>query len=370
MSEKTSRRHFLLGRTLAPTVEHVIQGTGLIGDLWPDSREAEIPSTGSDWPLMKIGRPAMACEFEVSLNRGEYPQGIEAAMAALDEIERLENRLSVFRPGSEVCDLNAAAGKQPVQVSGELFSLLSRCQEFSRMTDGAVDVTSSPLWRLWGFSRRSGKIPASDEITRTRQYVGWRHLTLDDSARTVAFERPGMEISFGCAGKGFALDSASEQLEEAGIGNYLFHGGLSSILARGTRFPSEKNNGWTVGIADPVRPGRRLAEIRLCNEALGTSGSQSQFFYHKGRRYPHIIDPRTGFPADKALMVTVAAPHAATADMLSTAFFVAGPEKAEEYCHAHPGTAAFFVLPEDRKNGVRLQHFGFREGRLFLRPPE
>jgi thiamine biosynthesis lipoprotein len=129
-----------------------------------------------------------------------------------------------------------------------------------------------------------------------------------------------------------------------GVGDFLLHGGHSSVLARGSRSGGSGNEpGWLVGLAHPLKPERRLAEFRLDNRALGTSGSGTQFFHYQGKRYGHILDPRTGQPAEGVLSSTVIAPSAAEADALSTAFYVGGIELAERYCNTHPSTSAVLV---------------------------
>ena len=153
-----------------------------------------------------------------------------------------------------------------------------------------------------------------------------------------------MELNLGGIGKGHALDRMSEMLRGDAVEHFLLHGGHSSVLARGSRAGSTaEQSGWTVGLAHPLRPGERLAEFRLQNQALGTSGSGTQYFYHQGQRYGHIIDPRSGRPAGAVLSSTVIAPTAAEADALSTAFYVGGIELARGYCESHPDVAAVLV---------------------------
>ena len=292
-------------------------------------------------------------DFEVAFQRGRYPQGTEAALDALDDVERLEQVLSVFRFDSRVQYINQTAHEGPVSVDDELFTLIEQCQQVSVETDGAVDITSGPLWKAWGFARRNGLVPSDDELQTALEKVDYRLIELDKAAKTVRFLKPGVELNFGCVGKGFALDIAAEKLKAANVDRFLFHGGLSSVLAVGAD--------WTVGVAHPLRLGKRLAEISLTDAAVGTSGSQQQFFRHRGRRYSHIIDPRTGRPADGVLSVTVIATTATLAELLSTAFFVMGPEKIDEYCNRHPAISAVCVLPTTKGSGFEVRSFGLTE---------
>jgi len=311
--------------------------------------------------LLTVSRAAMNGEFEVAFQRERYPQGTEAALDALDEVERLEQVLSVFRFDSRVQYVNLTAHEEPVPLDDELFGLIEQCQQLATETDGAVDITSGPLWKVWGFARRSGQIPSDEELRTALEKVDYRWVELDKAAKTVRFLKPGVELNFGCVGKGFALDVAAEKLKGHNVDRFLFHGGLSSVLAVGSD--------WTVGVAHPMHIGKRLTEISLTDEALGTSGSQQQFFRHRGRRYSHIIDPRTGQPAEGVLSATVIAPTATLAELLSTAFFVMGPEKIEEYCFRNPDIAAICVLSSTKGSGFTIRSFGFAEGRLRLLPP-
>jgi len=291
-------------------------------------------------------------EFEVAFPRGRYPQGTEAALDALDEVERLEQTLSVFRFDSRVQYINLTAHEAPVPLDDELFGLLDHCLRLAAETDGAVDITSGPLWKLWGFARRNGRVPTEEEIQKALEKVDYRSVEINPSTKTVCFLKPGVELNFGCVGKGFALDVAAEKLKAKGVDRFLFHGGLSSVVAVGSD--------WTVGVAHPMRLGKRLTEISLSDEAIGTSGSQQQFFRYRGRRFSHLIDPRTGWPAEGVLSVTVVAPTGTLSELLSTAFFVMGPEKIDEYCRHHPNIAAVCVIPSPKGNGFDVRSFGPR----------
>jgi thiamine biosynthesis lipoprotein len=154
-------------------------------------------------------------------------------------------------------------------------------------------------------------------------------------------------------------------LRQAGIENFLVHGGQSSILAAGSRAVGGRGKeGWTVALRHPLRPDKRMAEIRLHDRALGTSGSGVQFFHYKGRRYGHVLDPRTGWPVEGVLSATVIAPTAAQADALSTAFYVMGLEKAKEYCNGHEEIATIMVCPGQRSGSISLHSINLDDDQL------
>ncbi|MDR1485202.1 MAG: FAD:protein FMN transferase [Planctomycetaceae bacterium] len=295
----------------------------------------------SDNTLLSVSRRAMNVEFEVLFPRVQFPQGTKASIAALDEVERLEGVLSVFRFDSFVRYVNLTAYDEAVRVDDEFLNLIGICQIVSAETCGAVDITSGLLWKLWGFSGGNGVVPDGDKIAEALSSVDYKSLLVDRANHTIRFLRPAMELNFGCVGKGFALDVAAGILFDSGVDKFLFHGGLSSIFAAGEK--------WRVGVTDPLRGDGRLTEVLLSNNAISTSSSQKQFFRYKGHRYSHLLDPRTGFPAEGVFSVTVIAPTAVYAELLSTAFFVMGFEQSKEYQKNHPEISALFILPVKSK---------------------
>ncbi|MBO0860772.1 MAG: FAD:protein FMN transferase [Chloracidobacterium sp.] len=287
------------------------------------------PTTGY---LQHVNRAAMACRFEVTLPL-EDQAGVSAASQALDEVDRLEAQLTIFRESSEVSFINREAATGPAPVEQSLFSLLLMCQELCLETGGAFDITSSSLSRSWGFLRRQGRIPEPEEIEEAKSFVGGDKLLLNRESRTLRFARPGVEINLGSVGKGYALDRIASLLRKR-VRAALLSAGSSSMLALGR---------WTVGVRHPVKKDRRMAVARLRDAALSTSGGEEQYFEYGGKRYGHIIDPRTGWPADGTAGVTVIAPSAAVTDALATAFYVGGPELAASYCDAHPGVMVLML---------------------------
>jgi thiamine biosynthesis lipoprotein len=297
----------------------------------------------------------MACQFEVFLNAGQHPHAAEHVIAVLDLVDQLEAQMTVYRETSEISQLNRSGFESARVVEPRLYSLLRQAQRISLDTDGAFDITSGPLTKIWGFFLRQGRLPAQHEIQEALQRVGSRWLEFCDERQSVRFQRAGMEINLGAIGKGYALDRCAEQLTAAGVSDFLIHGGNSSILARGNR---SGGCGWSVGLRDPLRPERRLGEIDLHDLALGTSGAANQYFYHQGRRFSHIIDPRTGWAADKLLAATVLAPTAAEADALATAFYVLGRERTEAFCERRPDLRAILISAGSRSGEIEVQEIG------------
>jgi thiamine biosynthesis lipoprotein len=301
---------------------------------------------------VRIHRIAMACRFEVMLSSDDA-RDMAAARSALDEADDIESVLTVFRDSSVVSDLNRRAAAQDVTVGEDLFELLARSAALHAQTEGAFDVTSTPLSRCWGFLKREGRLPTDQEIAEARAVVGMAHVRLDATARTVRFARAGVEVNFGAIGKGHALDRMGALLRARGARRALLSAGHSSVLALGG-----KGRGWPVDLR-PRLASRRVGRLWIKNGAVGTSGAGEQFIEVDGQRYGHVIDPRTGRPAEGVLGASVITGDAATADALSTAFLIGGPELARRCCDGSTDVLAVLVLDDP---GERTEVFGRYNG--------
>lgn len=308
----------------------------------------------SDLHTIVVGREAMGCRFEAAFNAGEHADATELGIDALDVVDAIEDRLTVYRDTSELARLNAAAASGWQTVSEHLFTLLARSRELHEATLGAYDIAAGSLVRTWGFLRRRGRTPDDDVLAAARAASGMHLVELDAATRRVRFMRRGVEINPGAIGKGWAIDAAMARLREAGVKSALVHGGQSSVRAAGIQGPATPGRqGWRVGLAHPLRPGRRLATFTLVDRALGTSGSGTQFFIDRGRRLGHILDPRTGRPAEGVHCATVIAPSAADADALATALYVLGREGLPRIAPRDGPIGAVLVVPDDG-GGVRV----------------
>ncbi len=254
---------------------------------------------------------------------------------AFDEISRVEGLLSKYREDSEISRLNAD-GKQ--RVSGEVYALLSRCAELSRSSSGAFDITVEPLVRLWGFRDRKFLVPPADKIAGTLPSVGSEKIVFHPADNMIEFSVKGMSVDLGGAGKGYALDCAAGKLAEAGIKDFLINAG-GQVRCRGT---GPGNVPWRIAVKDPRGRGV-LKKLEMKGGSFATSGDYEQFFMadeKTGKRYSHIIDPRSGYPADTGIAsVTVSAADGLTADFLSTAVYVLGKERGEALLKKFPGCA-------------------------------
>jgi FAD:protein FMN transferase len=302
----------------------------------------------------------MGSTFEIRLG-ATTPGALPLAEQALDLIDELEQQLTVYRDDSEVSGLNARAHLGPVEVETGLFELLERAVALAKETDGAYDVTTGALSEAWGFVRGPKRVPDSETLADARARTGWRHLTLDPEQRTIASDRAGVSVNLGSIGKGYAIDRAVDLIRAHWWPtSALVHGGRSSLYALGSP-PGNFGGRWEIALRNPFDSETPLGLLRLRNRGLGTSGAAFQRFEANGRTYGHILDPRTGEPADGPASVTVLAPTAAEADALSTAFYLLGPEAAAEYVAKHSAIAAVFVLAATAERAPRIVTFGLSD---------
>ncbi|MFQ5735195.1 MAG: FAD:protein FMN transferase, partial [Planctomycetaceae bacterium] len=323
----SSRREFLSGQALRT---QAAQAGEILADALAEPPPPPTAPVAGD--TVRLQTTAMACDFAVIMNpdRGEQ---IPGASDALQRVHELESQMTVYREGGELAEINRRAFAGPVPVEAQLFELLTRAKRLAEQTGGAFDPTSGPLIALWRHCRAEGRVPSADELDTVRRRLGIEQVAFDEAATSVRFLRDGVELNLGGIGKGYALDRIAAELESAGFTDFLIHGGHSSLLARGRHSGCD---GWPVGIRNPLFPQQQFATVLMRGGGLSTSGSGVQSFRHSGKRYGHILDPRTGVPATGMLSVSVIAPTAADADALSTAFFVMGLEKTRDYCDNRP----------------------------------
>jgi thiamine biosynthesis lipoprotein len=267
---------------------------------------------------------AMGSTYLIALY-GEDRDRMETAInAAFDEIRRLDEMLSNYRASSQWSELNRSAAGRAVMVSPELFQLLSTCLEFSRLSEGAFDISVGTLQKAWGFFKGTGRLPSQAEVTSALTRVGYRHICLDEANRTVRFDCPGLELDPGGIGKGYAVDRVVELLRQRGIVSALVVGSASSIYGLGA--PPLEPKGWKINIGDPRDSRKSLAEVFLKNMAISTSGNYEKLFWDGGRFYSHILDPRTGYPAQGTSLVSVVAPRALESEAWTKPYFINGRE--------------------------------------------
>jgi thiamine biosynthesis lipoprotein len=317
----------------------------------------------------------MATRFEFVLH-GPDPIRLQAAAEeALDEIDRLEARLSLFRPSSEIAHLNARAAYEPVRVSPSVFALLQHANKLHQESLGAFDITVAPLVRCWGFMGGSGEMPKPEDVAQARATVGMDLVELEPDEFTVRFSKEGVMLDLGAVGKGYAIECAAEILRDAGVASALLHGGTSTVYALG--HPPDADS-WQVALETPASklPGGRtmgkasgtdsptgsaslpqLPIIALKDEALSVSAVWGKSFESEGKILGHVIDPRTGAPAASALLAAVVLPSATETDALSTALLTLGTEGHNMIASLRPGMRTVLVTPAQGGYAVETRNF-------------
>lgn len=283
----------------------------------------------------------MGTRIAVELWAKSPAEGEAAIDAVMKEMHRVDILMSHYKPESQLSRINARAGAEPVKVDRELFDLIALSLDYSRLTDGAFDITYASVGYLYDYRKRVR--PDETQIEARLAAVDWRSLELDTAQSTVRFARPGMRIDLGGFAKGYAVDRSIELLQARGIEHAsVSAGGDTRIL--GDRF----GRPWVIGIRHPDDPERMVLRIPLEDVALSTSGDYERYFDANGVRYHHIIDPRTGHSASKVRSATIIGPTATQTDGLSKTAFVLGPEKALEIIARIPGVDAVFVGPDGK----------------------
>jgi thiamine biosynthesis lipoprotein len=292
----------------------------------------------------------MGTRFSVVLYAPDEATARKAAKAALARVVELNAVMSDYVSTSELMRLCAKAGGPPVKVSDELFFVLSRARKLSADSDGAFDVTVGPVVRLWRLARRTGQLPDPYRLKAARTLVGWRLMDLDKANRTVRLLKKGMQLDLGGIGKGYAADEMLKVLKKHGLPHALIAAG--GDVTAGEAPPGKP--GWTVAIApvDAKKEGPRY--MTLANASVSTSGDAEQHVEIAGKRYSHIVDPRTGVGLVGRMSATVVAPDGITADSLTKVVAVLGPAKGFEVLQKYEGASGRYVRKMDGETEVVL----------------
>ena len=315
-----------------------------------------------DVKLVKQTRMIMGTFAEVSVYSDDEKIAGKSVEASLDEMERMDRIMSNYKDDSELSQVNKNAAKAPVPCSRELLEVLERSQRYSELSDGAFDVTVSPVIAAWGFFTGKGRIPSDKELAKLLPAVSYRNVVINrdnnpEKPGSVLFKNPRTKIDLGAIGKGYAVDKALEIVRKYAVDNACINlGGNIYVLGA----PTDKN-AWKVGVQHPRDKGEILGYLELKDEATATSGDYERFFEIKGKRYSHIIDPRTGMPVKDVVAVTIVAPTGTAVDALSTSVFVLGLEKGMNLVKSIPGVDAMIACQEkDGALGITMTD-GFRK---------
>ena len=290
----------------------------------------------------------MGTQFQLVLYAPSKAKAVEASKAAFQRIAFLDATMNDYRPSSELMKLCEKAGGEPVPVSQELFFVLRRAEEVSRLSDGAFDATIRPVVRLWRLSRRTQKFPKPEKLKQARSLVDYRNVRLDAKKQTVHLTKTGIQLDLGGIAKGYAADEAHKALRKHGITRALVAAGGDVTVSDAP--PGKK--GWQIAIAavDPERD-PKMPKFLLSNASVSTSGDLNQYVEIEGQRYSHIVDPRTGIGLPGRMSVTVISDTGTTSDSYATAISILGPAKGMKLAK-QKGLEVRFVRVMDGKKKI------------------
>jgi len=310
---------------------------GVADDVRPDKPPALIK--------VSLAQVHMGVPIRIVLYAGDEEHGEAAMRAAFRRIAELDAKLSDYKQDSELMQLcaNAVVG-EPVNVSDDLFDVLQRAEVVSRQTDGAFDVTVGPVVRLWRAARKEKALPCKVARIEAVGRVGWKYVELDAKAKSVTLKHADMQLDLGGIAKGYACDTAPEVLRKQGIDSAMIDAGGDLVV--GSAPPGRE--GWVIAIEPLFRKGAEpVTYLQLANVAIATSGDAYQFVELNGKRYSHIVDPKTGVGLTLRSSVTVIAPNATMADAWASAVSVLGPEEGIKAIDAQENMAALVLSAND-----------------------
>jgi thiamine biosynthesis lipoprotein len=297
----------------------------------------------ADWAAVpsihRFSHGAMATTFEIIVQHEDAAYARGAANAAFDELDRIERDLSRYVENSDVARINNLPASRPLPLSLDTFDCLAIGARMCAETGGAFDVTVGLLVDCWRDEDKKPRIPSPQELQFAREHTGMDLILLDEATHALALTRSPVCVDLGGIGKGYAVDRIGELLRQWSIDRALIHGGYSSVLALDAPAGTA---GWPVTLSHPADR-RTLARLQLQRVSVSASGLE------KGQ---HIIDPRTGRPAEGKLATWSIAPEAAPADALSTAFMIMTPDEIRDYCADHPDVRGLVIVPPDPAAGA------------------
>lgn len=294
----------------------------------------------------------MGGTFEFSIVAKDTLQGNTAIKECIYEVARIENLISDWIPDSQVSQVNKYAGIQPITVDREVFQLTQQAIEYAKITNGAFDISFAAMDRIWKFDGSMDSMPTPEAVARSVQKVGYKNIILESENSTIFLQKEGMKIGFGALGEGYAADRCREMMIRKGITSGLINA-TGDIAAWGSQ---PDGTPWQVGVRNPFKKNRTITVLPINNEAVTTSGSYEKYVEFDGKRYSHIINPATGYPATGLTSVTVIGPDAMTSNILSTSIMVLGRKNGLKLLKMYPLYESLLIT--DRGKVVKSGKFG------------
>ena len=272
--------------------------------------------------IFKKKQILLGSPFEITVVAKDSVEGNYFTTLAIDEVKRIENLISDWIPTTQISKVNQNAGIQPVKVDQEVYDLVERAIKISKLTSGAFDISYASMDKIWKFDGSMKEMPSEDAIKKSVEKVGYQNIILNSKDTTIFLKNKGMKLGLGGIGQGYIADKIKVLLQLKGCKSGLVN--VSGDINAWGKQPDGQS--WTVGIVNPMNKNKVFATFPLDDSAVETSGSYEKYVTFNGKRYSHIIDPRTGYPATGIVSVSVFAKQTEIADALATGIFVLGVE--------------------------------------------
>ena len=300
--------------------------------------------TSSAQTLRKRATLLMGGRFDITIVANDSVSAEKNIDTVIAEITRIENLISDWKPDSQVSEVNQNAGIRPVKVDKEVFELTQRAIRFSEVTNGGFDISFAAMDKIWKFDGSMTAMPSAEAIQKSVEKVSYKNIILDSVQSTIFLKLKGMKIGFGALGEGYATDKCRDMMLAKGIKAGIING--SGDMSTWGKQPNGK--AWNIGITNPFHPEKLLAVVPLKQDAVTTSGSYEKFVIFNGKRYSHIINPATGYPATGLCSVTVFGPNAETANGLSTSLMVLGKKAGLLLLNKYPDYSCVMITDDGK----------------------
>jgi thiamine biosynthesis lipoprotein len=295
--------------------------------------------------VFKKKKNLLGSPFEITVVATDSIQANVYTELAISEVKRIENLISDWIPTTQISKVNQNAGISPVKVDLEVFELVKRAINISKLTDGAFDISYASMDKIWKFDGSMKEMPTTESIKKSVEKVGYQNIVLNENDTSIFLKYPGMKLGLGGIGQGYIADKIKVLLQENGCTSGLVN--VSGDINTWGKQPNGKD--WTVGIVNPLNKNKVFATFPLNDSAVETSGSYEKYVTFNGKRYSHIIDPRTGYPASGIVSVSVFAKQTELADALATGIFVLGIEVGLDLVNQLKGIGCIIV---DEKGAI------------------
>ncbi|NLM13774.1 MAG: FAD:protein FMN transferase [Epulopiscium sp.] len=289
---------------------------------------------------------ALGTVIQIQIYDGDEDKAKKAIEESAKRIQEIENKMTVNQEKSEVIQINENSGKNFVQISPDTFYVIEKAKHYSDLTEGAFDLTIEPIVKLWGIGTEHARVPKQEEIDDLLDLVDYKDVILDKNTQQVKLNKKGQAIDLGAIAKGYTGDEVKKILKENGIKTAFVNLG-GNVVTLGSKLDGSP---WRIGVQNPLdERGKHIAVIEVVDETIVTSGNYERYFMENGKRYHHIIDPKTGYPAEAGIISsTIVTDASIDADALSTSVYVLGLEKGMALIESLENVEAVIVT-EDKK---------------------